>query len=715
MSLLEHGLVFNDHGYILKPEILCAHEVRQRMLVLIENNVFQLYKKWQRLPRKWRDEWARMEEAEKYLDDGEQFVKDIGSIGTTLTKASTKCESCRTAKKLAYQNSMDIDGDSSSKVDGVDSDAGEITIGLPDHLKKHKKMMKGARNRDLLAPRRPPANSKTIMLPHLGFVPLPSNANFDEYYLGPTLEDMIDYPAHLDNFPLNPYAKPTVRGPWETFKDYGYRLEPSFALMFNNADPILVADHVLPVGERSASLAHLQKITGDYDISRKGEKKTVHVDDVGVMGMEEMLIAAGGSGSEESFDVFVRGRDSCNDYIRIDLEKDKIHVDADDVVTVVDVDSMIWVTHELRFKQALKIFVLPRIAKRAPIWRHNHVYAEILMPRSDEDRAKGGREEWLSKAFPLTAIPHTHFAMLGDGAGSINVYVFFPRMIHRDSARGYRVNNIPIEIQSVWFDEIVLPAIITCTLPGGFEYVQFTLDEWRWKASINERFEKVRSTPLRAAALDDMQYCMRQIINNNPDELDMFGSFFFVCDFRGAKGVTTSDDPYKTLLNEYPAMDWDYAMDRKNGQLFLDVGISFHAVTYDNIPLVGLWRLDAVDASYEAAGMNKGVTHHTNTLAAYGGRQAEAEAIRMRSVQLNFRSTYNLVFEAIRRPGADTYFCDDSEAYDVSPSFQECFVRYEKIFKGSRRKSFGVREEIRGSGPAMKIVLKKALERVRYQ
>jgi hypothetical protein len=589
----------------------------------------------------------------------------------------------------------------------------EVSQPLPAHLKKVK-MMKGARNRALLAPRRTPANPTAIQLPPYRFIPLPSNADFDEYLRGPTVEDVMDYIIRPDNFPTNPYAMPTVRGPWETFKDYGYRLEPSFALMFNNQDPVYVKEHLLPVGKRDPGNAHLENITGDYIITRNGEiATTVSVDDVVSMGMEEMLASAGNPNSETSLKAFVCGRLESGNYIHVNPEHDEIEVDDEDIVTSIDIDSMIWVTHQLVSRQALKVFVLPRIAKKAPIWRHNHVYVDILTPRSDEDKANSGsRSEWLSKSFPLTAIPHTHFAMLGDGAGSIEISVFFPRMIHRDNMTGYRVNIVPMEVQSMWYDEVLLPSIIASTHPGCLEYVNFTLSEWRWKASINQRFEKTKTTPMHASSLDDLQYCMRKIIKANEDELDIFGSFFFVCDFRGAKVLTTSDDPYKSLCTEYPAIDWDYAMDRKNGQLFFDIGISFHVFTTENVPLVGLWRLDAINASYNAAGTNAGIIHYTNTMAAYGGRQAETETTRMRAVQLSFRSTYNLVFESIRKPGTEAYFCEDVDAYDCSSGFLECCDKYKNLFKGARGKSYGVREELRGSGPAMKIVLQNAKERV---
>jgi hypothetical protein len=731
MELLKDGLQFDASGRILKPPIPCAHYTRNAILTCICSNVVQLYKTWRRIINRVGDQWdkARLEDAEEILNQDGSIHLSASPILASLARAMAKCRPCLQSQREAAERQVaeehassqsDHRARSGSQSDQSDShsDVPEDAAPLPEHLKKVK-MMKGARNRNALNPRCPLANSKTIQLPPQRFIPLPSNRDFDEYYLGPTIEDNYDGPRYLYNFPTNPFAMVTEPGPWSTFKDYGYRLEPSFALMFNNEKPIMVREHLLPVGERAAmdsQLAHLEKITGDYNLTRNDgtEGQTIRVDDVTSMGMEEMLLDTGGPNTMESMKAFVCGRDSTNGYIHFDPNRDEVEVDEDDVVTTVDIDSMIWVTHDPVFRNAVNVFVLPRIAKKAPIWRHNHVYVDILMPRSDEDKETPGRDEWLSKSFPLTAIPHTHFATIGMGAGGIDVSVFFPRMIHRDSMTGWRVNNIPMVVQNTWLSEIVLPSIIAASTEGCIEYVDFTLEEWRWKASINERFHKNKTTPVHGGNMQGLLYSMRAIVRDN-DELDMFGSFFFVCDFRGAKGITIGTDPYESLRREYPGIDWAYALQRKNGQLFLDVGISFHAITTENTKLVGLWRLDAVNASYQAAGMNKGVTHHSNTMAAVGGRQSEAEVFRMRSTQLNFRSTYNLVFESIRKPGADSYFCDDDEAYDCSPAFLECCDRYMKIFQGAKGKSYGVREELRGSGPAMLTVLENARDKVQTQ
>src|ERR1700677_3270143 len=140
---------------------------------------------------------------------------------------------------------------------------------------------------------------------------------------------------YLNNFPTKPYARITERGPWETFKDYGHRLEPSFALMFNNEQPIMVWEHLLPVGEQAAmgeQLAHLEKITGGYTLMQNGKDvEQIKVDDVIIMGMEEMLAHADTPNMIDSMKAFVCRRNTSNGYIHFDPAQDEIEIDEDDI------------------------------------------------------------------------------------------------------------------------------------------------------------------------------------------------------------------------------------------------------------------------------------------------------------------------------------------------------------------------------------------------
>ena len=141
------------------------------------------------------------------------------------------------------------------------------------------------------------------------------------------------------------------------------------------------------------------------------------------------------------------------------------------------------------------------------------------------------------------------------------------------------------------------------------------------------------------------------------DSLAHFGSTFFVVQVKGSKRVTHSQSnelgigmqdalaKFKTL---FPGLDWDYMNIREYGELICDVGITIHPAEPDE-PLVGLWRLDYLEASYGAGGYLTGRLHTINTLPMYGGLQAESSAIQTMHSHISFRSSYSLPYEAIRQ------------------------------------------------------------------
>lgn len=218
----------------------------------------------------------------------------------------------------------------------------------------------------------------------------------------------------------------------------------------------------------------------------------------------------------------------------------------------------------------------------------------------------------------VSCIPHSHFAKIGEGAGSCNISVFWPRMKHRSHLTSKWATLVPVEIQSYWLTEIVYPGILHCANTATLPYVDYTMEEWRWK-STRKQYPLTKTTSIDSTKLTEMQTRMWAIIKQNPNKYDMFGSFFFVADIRGIKWLTTvivgdHGTPYQLLCKNYPSMDWEYMMDRQHGQLFIDLGMGFHPDPDSQEPLIGLWRLDKTHASYAAAGMKAGNIHHLNTL-----------------------------------------------------------------------------------------------------
>jgi hypothetical protein len=212
-----------------------------------------------------------------------------------------------------------------------------------------------------------------------------------------------------------------------------------------------------------------------------------------------------------------------------------------------------------------------------------------------------------------------------------------------------------------------------------------------------------------------MQANLKQVLKEKPELLGRFGSFFFVVDARGIKFLSKQhaqdQDLYQALCTTVPELNWDHMNDRLHGELFLDLGISYHPSSTSG-PLVGLWKLPMVEASYTMMGMKAGTTHHSCTLSGYGGKQAEMRLERMKQVHIAFRSTYNLCFEVVRCPGQAQYLCTDEEAIKVNDKFLIGCDQWKKLFQTAQQNSFGVREEIRGSGIALVDILHAAAKKV---
>jgi hypothetical protein len=210
---------------------------------------------------------------------------------------------------------------------------------------------------------------------------------------------------------------------------------------------------------------------------------------------------------------------------------------------------------------------------------------------------------------------------------------------------------------------------------------------------------------------------MRSIIKEQPDLLARFGSFFFVVDSRGIKLLSkqhpTFQNLYEELCTQFPQLDWSTMMDRSCGELFLDLGISYHPTVQEE-PLVGLWRLSPVVTSYQLMGMRKGNPHYSCTLANYGGFQAEMKKAKLKQAHLCFRSTYNLCFQVVRNSGTVTtqYLCKDEDAIRVNNSFITGCENWKSLFQMAQTRSYGVREEVRGSGRAVLELLPVAEQRV---
>ncbi|KAF8129371.1 hypothetical protein EV363DRAFT_1169043 [Boletus edulis] len=704
------------------PYLECPHLTRRLLLECVSRTLFDCHR--------W---WRALKETESWLEEPSDIVLDlirnggleesnqVTSLNVMLARSRDRCQECKPHRK--HRGDLDGSGDSGDS-DGSDGSGGSggsshqensTMLRLPSYLKRLK-IMRNARNRAILRPRVPRIKSQAMPLPAQRYLPFPIDNSFDDYLDGPTLEDLQD--AIREN------AEGNMRSNWDYFRDYGYRLLADFAVTFNQQDPINVEEHILPVGEPEFQDPSSRDETVVHHLStdRMGEPCQVHVEDVDVMGMADMLKIAGNRNSSRSIDLFVRGINPVQgNYVCFRPERDAVPITTGEIRTTLDIDSVIWVTNHLHVCGSLKVNVMPYFGNKPPIPKNNHCEVEILWPQSATDQERGGRSEWFTKSVPISNVPHIHFAQAGDGSGSVNFYVAFPRMMHKNPKTGRSATLIPSPVQIVWLTQVLLPAIKATAPQEIREYSDFSYEEWKWKATVNNQLRSSRTLTLDPTTIENLVHRMRLIISQSHDGyLAPFGSFFFIADIRGIKLNTVtvrgrSIDPLVTLYQEIPTLDWEYMMCRENGQLLLDLGISYHPDPVDQQPLIGLWKLNSIHASYAKAGMNKPTEFKTCTMPRHGGLQATMESVRRKAVQLTFRSTYNLIFEAFRRPGQEEKFCADPEAFANTAVFQQTCHEFLSIYHGAKTKSFGVREEVRGSGFAIIEALRSVWHKVCFR
>jgi hypothetical protein len=568
-----------------------------------------------------------------------------------------------------------------------------------------------------------PCPPKDVPLPR-GALWLRHDPQFDDYDGGPTREELHAHEDPICNYPLNPFAHPLTKSIWTTFRDYGYRLLSRFPHMIYLGKPTQVEEHVLQNGlpdDYDPSQLY-PNVFKDLKLSRSAYPalKTGKYTDVEFMGAQEMLDSVGDEFSWAAHDLWVRGKRD-GKYVCLDLERDAVHPEEVPLKPSTDVDSLNWITWQLRTKLTIHLMVTPTVRKTPPIRKSNHMYFNLLVPPTEEER-EDRRREWLEKPISLSSCPHTTFAKVAEG---VHIYILFPRMIHRDEYSGYRVNIVPLPLQTMFWDQVVLPALKKHLDVASLPYMDFTVEEFQHKTAPKSNPKGAdhfsgTSKAVDPSVLEKMIATMRDIIKNDyPGEmLHRFGSFFFVLEAKGIKLSTqeylgsSGSDPWQRLTQQFPQLNFEYMMDPANGQFIVDVGISINPSTSD--PVVGLWRLDCLEASFGAGGFRKGQIHTVNTLARYGAIQAEMQSERMRRTHIIHRSAYPLVYEPTRRKDNQPFFANDGDAYELNERWTDaCEVR-EKIYQGPvQQRSYGVRDEYRVGGFAAKTLLENAETSVR--
>ncbi|KAJ7148192.1 hypothetical protein C8R43DRAFT_952798 [Mycena crocata] len=587
---------------------------------------------------------------------------------------------------------------------------------------------------------------------------LPFDHNYDEYDGGPPLSTTDRVSDELAHMTERPNLFHTLQGstiaPWMTWTDRGWRLPVTFAQAFHNRPPVAVANHLipqLPSPSRDPDMANLTRrgdpiqTTGCVEL---GLQQTLnHL----FQNPDANLLVSG------TFDLdhIPAGPHNFADYsalnhLKINPERDR-KAPSGGVSVSADIDSAIWVARKPRFGRKFSLYMAPcpPMGNKPPIHKHNHIYIDILLPPSDESvharvldlEANGShRSEWWKKRFKMSQIPHMTFGHVQPA----NLYIFFPRMIHRRPFSAFWATLIPRYIQNLFYDELFIPAVRDVVPAHVRVFTGLSRDHQKYKQGDKETGlpQLFPFTPNEILRILDV---MEKKMKENPTRLGIFGSSFFVLEIKGCKawtsvigptynepepgasptsshalglGSTPSEDRFRSpdvttaeeALSKAMGLFWAHnpslsrneMLNRERGELFLDFGLTFHP--YQHTGLVGLWNLADLETSFGAAGYNLGTLHRLSNLDQYGGLMAEMNKPHSQQSHVAFQTAYSLCYQVVRQRTNTVNFFQLQDVYECGEAFRKEVFRMSSIFKEVTEDvetSYGVRREFRIGGGAM--------------
>lgn len=744
--IMEKGLVLKQDGHLhIFSSLGCQHLIRKKTFEYLLRILLNSYRTYGLLYKKTPSEWFSWGEREAYEPISVEFAnrcmdmqrdEDVETM-RQLRHAITICDDCQISlsaiqrshtshtRDTLFQGGRDRSGGHDSPLDKSPMDTTDesdldyramekirryVSRSRQSHPNQHLPKL-GRFPRPTAPPRLPP--------PTHPFFP-PHQPTFDDYQNGPTRDALLPYPGEygLSEFSMVDRHR--------TFLDYGYRLLARFAHAFHLSPPVMLSDHVFPVG---TPLDYVPKSCMEQDPSSLSrtfieDDRRLVVEDVIEMGAEEMLTAAGSDiGSWDSQKVFVLGRNpSDNKLIRLNLERDHVpHTEADIKISA-ELDSLVFVGRLIKVLKSVKVYVTACVSRGPPISRDNHIRVELLLPLSTEERMECGsdRSSFLEKEFALSHIPHMRFADLGDG---LNVYIFFPRATHHKWNTSFKDATVAYLDQWFFLQYVILPALRQQVASTDLARYGYDADGFNMKTASQTYTTGNKGTPKSLAVKPDvfhgMQRTMREIVDEDKDGLLMpYGSFFFVLEGKGiGLGLTVEDmsaaaptQPLENLISHFSKIDFDFLLNRDNGESYFDVALSINPTSAH----VGLWRLDALEASFGAGGFLTGKQFPLNTMGYYGSMQAGMEQPRRRQTHVLYRSSYLSFYNLSRNFENQPWAPSDSDVYHFSPRCKEVWnSRILEYRKGAQSQiGYGVRDEYRIGGQALHEFMTVSLEKV---
>jgi hypothetical protein len=160
---------------------------------------------------------------------------------------------------------------------------------------------------------------------------------------------------------------------------------------------------------------------------------------------------------------------------------------------------------------------------------------------------------------------------------------------------------------------------------------------------------------------------------------------------------------FDRLWEHFSFLDPEYMLDRDYGEVFFDLAVGFHPI---DPGVVGIWRLQNLEASFGAAGYKSGTAHPLNTMWEVGGLMSEMLKRNREASHVVYQVAYNTTYEAVRKKDNQVNIFDLLDVIKMTPKFSQDYNAVQNIFHlaANSNRSWGVRREFRIGGDALESV-----------
>ena len=273
--------------------------------------------------------------------------------------------------------------------------------------------------------------------------------------------------------------------------------------------------------------------------------------------------------------------------INIDVHKDCIDpATLDDITITRDFDSIIGVTTNLPFSNAISVYPVPNF--RDCVNKPVHITKEIQLPVCDHfiwsslRLAFNKHQGWpASRMVPLHLIPNICFAK--DNMRQ-KTCIMFPRMYTGREAR-----VLTAEEMRTMYDTCIRPAIHE-VLPANISHWPLTYNaEWT-RGTSTRGLHKFSTIDLPERAIAPIATALRNRLEQHP----MFQQSFFYHEWRGIKGRTLHDPSDNDACDEALNCAWsgidmdEMYIEEGENEWYVDVALEVHSPN-----LVLQWREDS--------------------------------------------------------------------------------------------------------------------------